>query len=139
MWGWLETNLKVTDVDIKTEVSQEVTTTDVTTQEVTTTEVSTQEVTTQEVTTQEVTQPADDLVEKILHHMAKNNEDTEATDSPSEEAEWEKKLDRKCERSCNEKYIELVIPRNQALLLFFVYCMNIVLFMYHTGNNVCRG
>lgn len=133
MWGWLESsNLKVTDVDVKTEVSQEV--------------------------SKEVSHPTDDIVEKILNHMAKDTEakdttettettdttdNTEATDTPSdEEAEWEKELDKKwdkrCDNCCNERYIELVLPRNQALLLCFMYCMNMFLFMYNTNTGVCR-
>jgi hypothetical protein len=143
MWGWLESsNLKVTDVDVKAEVSQE-------------------------------SHPTDDLVEKILNHMAKDTEatkttdtteatkttdttetteatetkdateNTEATDTPSdEEAEWEKELDKKwdkrCDNCCNERYIELVLPRNQALLLCFMYCMNMFFFMYNTNKGVCR-
>ena len=134
MWGWLESsNLKVTDVDVKAEVSQE-------------------------------SHPTDDLVEKILNHMAKDmettdatktteatettettdaTENTEATDTPSdEEAEWEKELDKKwdkrCDNCCNERYIELVLPRNQALLLCFMYCMNMFFFMYSTNTGVCR-
>ena len=51
MWGWLESsNLKVTDVDVKTEVSQE-------------------------------SHPTDDLVEKILNHMAKDTEATKTTEA----------------------------------------------------------
>ena len=135
MWGWLESNLKVTDVDVKTEVSQP---------EVSQPEVSQPEASKSEASKSEVSPPADDLVEKILNNMSKRNEEEnmEATDTPSdedEEAEWEKELDKKWDRSCNEKYIELVIPRNQALLLFFGYCMNMFLFMYNTSNNVCRG
>jgi len=140
MWGWLESNLKVTDVDVKTEVSQP----EASQPEASKSEASKSEVSQPEVSKSEVSQPADDLVEKILNHMSKRNEEDnmEATDTPSdedEEAEWEKELDKKWDRSCNEKYIELVIPRNQALLLFLGYCMNMFVFMYNTSNNVCRG
>jgi hypothetical protein len=57
------------------------------------------------------------------------------SDTPSDEdAEWEKDLDKKC----NDRMVQLVFPRNHALIILFMYSMSMFIFISNTGN-VCRS
>ena len=57
------------------------------------------------------------------------------SDTPSDEdAEWEKDLDKKC----NDRMVQLVFPRNHALIILFMYSLSMFIFISNTGN-VCRS